>query len=198
MFIDSQMPSLVGVRIRDEKSIKYAGSYNQKSKNLKNFYLLFSNRLTPITNPDSLAIFDSNVHVRPIIEARLFVSPAENRPIFGKPLGELFMSYLLTVFTPLEVRLISLVYFLMGPKPYPLYAICSFIRQNLYNCRENSTNHPILCKTNPISGKPKMNINTVNTKGYENNRLRSRGENKPNQTQFYNPALEKKFLDYSR
>jgi hypothetical protein len=54
------------------------------------------------------------------------------------------------------------------------------IRHLLYNCRENSTNHPFLFKTNPISEKTKMNVSAVKTNGYENNRLRRRGQNKPN------------------
>ena len=37
-----------------------------------------------------------------------------------------------------------------------------------------------LCKTNPITKRPKMNINKVLTKDYENIRLHSRAENKPN------------------
>jgi hypothetical protein len=54
------------------------------------------------------------------------------------------------------------------------------IRHHLYNCRENSTNHPVLFKTNPISEKTKMNISAFYTNGYENNRLRRHSENKPN------------------
>jgi hypothetical protein len=57
------------------------------------------------------------------------------------------------------------------------------IRHYLYNCRENSTNQPFLCKTNPISWKPKMNVNKVLTRDYENETLGRRGKNKPNQTQ---------------
>ena len=36
-----------------------------------------------------------------------------------------------------------------------------------------------------------MNISSVLTKDYENERLCRRGENKPNQTQFQNPTAEK-------
>jgi hypothetical protein len=41
-----------------------------------------------------------------------------------------------------------------------------------------------LMQNKPNFRKAKMNISAVNTKEYENNRLRGRGENKPNQTQF--------------
>ena len=41
-----------------------------------------------------------------------------------------------------------------------------------------------LCETNPISEKPKMNVTSILTKDYENERLCRCGENKPNQTQF--------------
>ena len=58
--------------LRLKKSIKSAGSCRQKSKNLKFFYLLFSHRVTRSRNRESTTIFDSNAHVRPIIEARTF------------------------------------------------------------------------------------------------------------------------------
>ena len=53
-----------------------------------------------------------------------------------------------------------------------------------YPKAKGSTNFNKLFKTNPITKRPKMNINKVLTKGYENIRPRSRGKNKPNQTQF--------------
>jgi hypothetical protein len=43
--------------------------------------------------------------------------------------------------------------------PYKVAAIYVLIkhltRHHLYNCRENSTNHPLLFETNPISEKVK-------------------------------------------
>jgi hypothetical protein len=46
-----------------------------------------------------------------------------------------------------------------------------------------------LCKTNPISEKPKMNLNFYSTKDYENDNTFRLPENKPKQTQYdWNPA----------
>ena len=39
-------------------------------------------------------------------------------------------------------------------------------------------------KQTQFAGKPKMNVNNVLTRGYENKRLFRRAESKPNQTQF--------------
>jgi len=52
-----------------------------------------------------------------------------------------------------------------------------------YNCRENSTNQPILCKTNPILsavGGLQMNSSLYTQTDYENNHNWTLGENKPN------------------
>jgi len=53
----------------------------------------------------------------------------------------------------------------------------------LYNCREASTNHPFLCKTNPILsavGGLQMNVTSIITKDYENKSNWTLGENEPN------------------
>jgi hypothetical protein len=70
--------------------------------------------------------------------------------------------------------------YLRAYKAFSLSSSYVLIKHHLYNCRENSTNHPILFKTNPISERPKMNITSYMTKHYENERLRGRGQNKPN------------------
>jgi hypothetical protein len=131
-------------------SIKSAGSCRQKPKNLKNFYLLFSHRFTPITNRESTTIFDSNVHVRPIIEGCLFPSLSLPR-VYPRELltrlaaGECW----LTCFSNLIIYVpISHPFYLF---PYPFSLLRS---RHLYICRELSTNQLFLCKTNPISEKP--------------------------------------------
>ncbi len=53
----------------------------------------------------------------------------------------------------------------------------------LYTCRDASTNHPFLCKTNPILsavGGLQMNVKSYNTTAYENIANWTIGENKPN------------------
>jgi len=53
----------------------------------------------------------------------------------------------------------------------------------LYICRESSTNHPFLCKTNPILsavGGLQMNVTSLITVVYENIANWTLGENKPN------------------
>ena len=52
----------------------------------------------------------------------------------------------------------------------------------LYICREASTNHPFLCKTNPILsavGRLQMNVNLYNTTDYENKSNWTLGKNEP-------------------
>ena len=62
---------------------------------------------------------------------------------------------------------------------------------NFYpSCPKGSTNYDKFCKTNPITKRNKININAVLTKGYENEKLRRRGKNKPNS----NP-IKPNFLD---
>jgi arylsulfatase A-like enzyme len=71
--------------------------------------------------------------------------------------------------------------YLHAPNAEVIYVpIIYVLIKHLYNCRENSTNHPIFFKTNPISERPKMNISAVITNGYENETLNRRGKNKPN------------------
>jgi len=53
----------------------------------------------------------------------------------------------------------------------------------LYTCRDASTNHLLLCKTNPILsavGGLQMNVNPYNTRDYENKSQRRVRKNKPN------------------
>jgi hypothetical protein len=50
----------------------------------------------------------------------------------------------------------------------------------LYICQEASTNQLFLCKTNPISERPKMNANVFITKDYENETTLRLQKNKPN------------------
>jgi hypothetical protein len=57
-------------------STKSVGSCRQKSENLKNFYLLFSHRVTSDERRETGYIFDSNAHIRPIIEGRVFLQPS--------------------------------------------------------------------------------------------------------------------------
>jgi len=47
-----------------------------------------------------------------------------------------------------------------------------------------ATRETVLCKTNPISVKPKVNVSSFLTKDYENESAFRVQENKPNQTQF--------------
>ena len=59
------------------------------------------------------------------------------------------------------------------------------VAKKFYEIR--ATNYDKLYKTNPISEMPKMNVNKVLTRGYENKRLFRCAENKPKQTQFHPP-----------
>jgi hypothetical protein len=63
-----------------------------------------------------------------------------------------------------------------------------------YICRGPSTNQLILCKTNPISSKAKMNVNIYNTKIYQNETAFSRVKNKPNSNPI-KPNLRKAKMD---
>jgi hypothetical protein len=78
--------------------------------------------------------------------------------------------------------------YLPAPKAADIYVP---IRHHLYNCRENSTNHPILFKTNPISERPKMNAKSFNTVNYENIANCELCENKPNSNPISNATLLK-------
>jgi hypothetical protein len=60
------------------------------------------------------------------------------------------------------------------------YLVSCICPRHLYNCRENSTNHPLLFKTNPIFGNAKMNVTSFNTVNYENIANCKLCENKPN------------------
>jgi len=54
---------------------------------------------------------------------------------------------------------------------------------SLYTCRESSTNHPFLCKTNPILsavGGLQMNVSNIITMNYKNFIPLARQKNKPN------------------
>ena len=72
--------------------------------------------------------------------------------------------------------------------PRPLYLCTSLVRHsfngsdcNFYpSCPKGATNYDKLCKTNPIGWRPKMNVNKVLTKDYENKRDWTPGENEPN------------------
>jgi hypothetical protein len=66
---------------------------------------------------------------------------------------------------------------LRAHNPADIYVL---IKHLLYNCKEFSTNHLILCKTNPISEKPKMNVTSVNTMNYELRTMNYFMQNKPN------------------
>ncbi len=76
--------------------------------------------------------------------------------------------------------------------PRPLYLCTSLVRHSFNgsdcnffpSCQKGSTNYDKLCKTNPISGRPKMNITSDKTKDYENERLCRRAKNKANLSQF--------------
>jgi len=62
-----------------------------------------------------------------------------------------------------------------------------FTPSPLYICREPSTNHPFLCKTNPILsavGGLQMNVSIYLQTDYENKYNWTLGESKPNQSQF--------------
>ena len=56
------------------------------------------------------------------------------------------------------------------------------------NIKKTNPIKPNLARSNPIQSqfqkRPKMNVNKVSTRDYENIRLHRRAENKPNQTQF--------------
>ena len=112
------------------KSIKSAGSWEQKSKNLKNFYLLFSHRVTRIRNRESSTFFDSNAHIRPIIEARCFT--AENNELWTTNYEQRTTNFwqLSTVLWPLSSDL------------WPLSS-------HLYTCRERFTNQPLFMQNKP-------------------------------------------------
>ncbi len=63
----------------------------------------------------------------------------------------------------------------------------------LYTCRDASTNHPFLCKTNPILsavGGLQMNISYVKTTNYEQKTM-NYANNK--QTQFPKKSNERKY-----
>ncbi len=79
----------------------------------------------------------------------------------------------------------------------PTRAAQPFDEIPLYTCRDASTNHPFLCKTNPILsavGGLQMNVSILLQMDYENKRNWTFGESKPNsnpiQTQS-NPISEK-------
>ena len=58
-----------------------------------------------------------------------------------------------------------------------------YVPIRLYICRERSTNHPFLCKTNPILsavGGLQMNVNSLITKDYRKNDDFAVQKNKPN------------------
>ena len=68
----------------------------------------------------------------------------------------------------------------LGRDPATYVLIKHPIRHHLYICRERSTNHPFLCKTNPILIRAKINLTLYIKKIYGNfTRLRTM-KNKPN------------------
>jgi len=82
--------------------------------------------------------------------------------------------------------------------PSPAYKAADiYVPIRHYICRGPSTNQLFLCKTNPILsavGRLQMNVNTYNTKDYENIANWTLGENKPNSNP-NKPNLRKAKMD---
>jgi len=75
--------------------------------------------------------------------------------------------------------------FSLLPSPFSLFTYPFFLlrSRHLYTCKESSTNHPLLCKTNPILsavGGLLMNVKSIHTVAYENKWQRRVRKNKPN------------------
>ena len=70
--------------------------------------------------------------------------------------------------------------------PAPLFRVPYTLRgspsSSPYICRDSSTNLHLFMQNKPNLLNAQMNVSSVLTKYYENERLRRRGENKPNQT----------------
>jgi flagellin len=76
---------------------------------------------------------------------------------------------------------------------YFLFFLLISVAKKFYEIR--ATNYVKLCKTNPITKRSKMNVTKVLTRGYKNERLFRRAENKPNSVPYLN-ALTPIFLTH--
>jgi len=74
--------------------------------------------------------------------------------------------------------------FSLLPSPFSLFTYpFSLLSWHLYNCRGFFTNHPFLCKTNPILsavGGLQMNVTSISTKDYRKKDDFAVRKNKPN------------------